>query len=70
MKYRCMECGKIFDQDELARWEESRGEFWGMPCTETMIGCPACHSGDYEEYDPEADEDEVGEDDDGRKADQ
>ncbi len=45
----CNDCGKVFEDDELATWEESRGEFWGMPCTETMTGCPFCH-GDVEEY--------------------
>ena len=46
MKYRCCDCGAVFD--DPATWEESRGEFWGFPCTETMSGCPECE-GDYEE---------------------
>lgn len=62
MKYKCAECGNVFSEDEVATWEESRGEFWGMPCYEKVSGCPYCHSGAYEEYDPDAEE---GEDDDG-----
>ena len=45
-KYKCVECGAIFE--EPATWEEDRGEFWGVSCSETMSGCPECH-GDYEE---------------------
>lgn len=71
MMYICGECGMIFD--EIAHWEESRGEFWGQPAYERMSGCPYCHSTDFDEYDPDAIEDEEsedGEDDDGREADQ
>lgn len=48
MAYKCVECGHIFEEGEQARWEESRGEFWGMPSYETLSGCPIC-KGDYEE---------------------
>lgn len=41
-KYRCCECGKIFDEDNIKVVEEDRGEFWGMPCTETMYYSPCC----------------------------
>ena len=44
----CLECGRIFNEDEIDVWEESRGEFWGMPCSETVDGCPSC-GGDYVE---------------------
>ena len=44
----CLECGKVFEDDEIAHWQESRGEFWGFPCSETVSGCPEC-GGDYEE---------------------
>ena len=46
-KYICYNCGNEFE--ELISWEESRGEFWGVPCYETCYGCPACHSDDVEE---------------------
>ena len=45
---KCLECGKVFEDDEIAYWQESRGEFWGSPAYETMSGCPHCQ-GDYEE---------------------
>ena len=46
--YRCKECGNLFEEGEQATWQESRGEFWGNPCTENMSGCPLC-KGNYEE---------------------
>jgi transposase-like protein len=55
---KCKDCERTFDESEIATWEESRGEFWGMPCTETMSGCPFCHSGDIEEYQESEDGDE------------
>ena len=51
MMYRCNECGHLFEEGEQARWSESRGEFWGTPCSEEMSGCPLC-KGDYEEIKP------------------
>lgn len=48
MKFVCLECGCIFDEDEIAVWQEDRGEFWGIPCFETVSGCPVC-KGDYVE---------------------
>lgn len=39
--YIC-ECGAVFE--EPARREESRGEFWGVPCSETVYLCPTCGS--------------------------
>ena len=44
----CLECGKTFEDSEIAHWQESRGEFWGFPAYETVSGCPRCQ-GDYEE---------------------
>lgn len=51
--YKCLDCGAIFDKP--AQWEEDRGEFWGVPCTETCYGCPVC-DGDYEEFIEKEDE--------------
>ena len=40
--FKCYECNEVFDKpDEV---EEDRGEFWGIPCTETMSYCPHCGS--------------------------
>ena len=47
-KFVCLECGHIFDENDVAIWEESRGEYWGAPCSETVSGCPNCN-GDYVE---------------------
>ena len=44
----CLECGKTFEEDEIKRWKEDRGEFWGFPSYENMSGCPRCY-GAYEE---------------------
>jgi hypothetical protein len=48
MIYKCVDCGHIFEEGEQAVWYEDRGEFWGVPCSERMTGCPICN-GDYEE---------------------
>ena len=48
MAYKCLKCGNIFEEGEQARWSESRGEYCGTPCSETMSGCPLC-KGEYEE---------------------
>jgi hypothetical protein len=48
-KFICSECGEIFNENEFATWSESRGEYWGAPCSEEMSGCPYCHSDAYEE---------------------
>lgn len=51
MAYKCLECGNIFEEGEQAHWSESRGEYWGTPCSEYMSGCPLCN-GEYEETTP------------------
>lgn len=51
MSYKCLDCGHIFEDGEQAHWSESRGEFWGHACSESMSGCPLCH-GEYEESTP------------------
>lgn len=38
--FKCFGCGKTFDEPKAV--EENRGEFWGIPCTETMYYCPHC----------------------------
>lgn len=57
-KFHCLECDKEFD--EPVEWYEDRGEFWGVPCSERMSGCPYCR-GEYmtvEEYEREYADDE------------
>ena len=50
--YKC-ECGCVFDRPRAVR--ESRGEFWGVPCYETMYYCPACGDGCFDEVDVDDD---------------
>ena len=47
MSYKCCDCEHVFEAEEIASWEESRGVYWGTPCSENVSGCPHCH-GDYE----------------------
>lgn len=54
----CADCNNIFGEDEIATWQEDRGEFWGMPAYETVSGCPFCHSGAIEEYNEEEENEE------------
>jgi hypothetical protein len=51
MALKCCDCGHIFEVGEQAIWSESRGEFWGTPCSEEVRGCPLCR-GDYAEAKP------------------
>lgn len=46
-KFICHDCGKHFDYPHMVA--ESRGEFWGMPCSETVGYCPLCGGWDFEE---------------------
>lgn len=45
--YYCPCCGELFTAEdlEIVTIEESRGEFWGVPCYEDMnyYYCPCCH---------------------------
>lgn len=45
-RFRCDRCGKIFDWPKAV--QESRGEYWGIPCSETMYYSPCC-TDDFEE---------------------
>ena len=49
MPYKCCDCGNVFEYPDV--WQESRGEYWGVSCSESVGGCPNCH-GDYEEAMP------------------
>ena len=51
----CIECEYVFDEDDIAIWQESRGEYWGTPCYENVSGCPRC-KGDYRELEEEDEE--------------
>ena len=44
--YKCLDCGHVFANPKS--WEEDRGEYWGVRCSESVEGCPRC-KGDFEE---------------------
>ena len=46
--YCCIECGNVFDEEDVSTWKEGRGEYWGNPCSEDVCGCPNC-AGNYVE---------------------
>ena len=46
----CLDCKHIFSEDDIATWEESRGEYWGAPCYESVSGCPCCKGDCVETY--------------------
>ena len=43
-KYYCEDCERFFDTPNVVEYDEPRGEFWGMPCSEYMVEwhCPYC----------------------------
>ena len=41
--FKCLNCGKLFDEGELKIVSEPRGEFWGMPCYENVEVSPCCN---------------------------
>lgn len=50
--YKCNCCGELFEEPEVISVEEDRGEYWGVPCSETMYyeRCPHCgEEDDFEE---------------------
>ena len=49
-KLICLNCGHLFDEEDVVTWQEGRGEFWGRPCYEKMCGCPICREDYVETY--------------------
>lgn len=45
--YRCEDCGALFYEPKAV--QESRGEYWGVPCSETVYYCPCCGSECFDE---------------------
>lgn len=58
MRYKCYDCEAVFHEDDAGSYSESRGEFWGSPCYESMMCCPECGSTDFDEYNEEDEEEE------------
>lgn len=47
----CLECGHLISDEEYITVFESRGEFWGSPCSEeVVIGYNCGNCGNYENY--------------------
>jgi hypothetical protein len=45
----CSECGEKLDDEDIITSTESRGEFWGAPCSETIITAFKCSHCGYRE---------------------
>lgn len=48
-RYKCRDCGNEFDDEELRRVKEPRGEFHGRLVCEIFCYCPHCGSDDYDD---------------------
>ena len=55
---KCLCCGEIFDNDEVATRTECVGEFWGTPAYMDFDICPFCNCEDLEDYEEETEDDE------------
>lgn len=49
-KYKCCECGLVFNEDEADTRHDLVGEFWGAPAYMDFTICPKCGSDELEEY--------------------
>lgn len=58
MKYKCYNCGCIFDEEDAGERQENVGDFWGSPAYQSILVCPECDSDEIDETDEEEDEDE------------
>ena len=47
-KMICLDCGNVFNTDEVERVQDYRGECWGRPAYEEELICPYCKSSDIE----------------------
>ena len=48
-KMICLDCGTVFDADEVERVQDYRGECWGRPAYEEELICPHCKSSDIDD---------------------
>lgn len=48
-KMICLDCGNVFNADEVERVQDYRGECWGRPAYEEELICPHCKSSDIED---------------------
>ena len=51
---KCHDCDRVFSELDVVvkDYYESRGEYWGMPCSEHILEwhCPFCNSEDLDHY--------------------
>lgn len=45
----CTDCGAKLDDEDIKTATESRGEFWGAPCSETIVVGVHCHTCGFDE---------------------
>ena len=50
MKYKCYECGHIFNEEEADTRKDYVGEFWGAPAYQDLPICPNCGSEELDEH--------------------
>lgn len=48
MTYKCNECGHVFEDSEVGRYEENMGECFGVSAYQSFDCCPVC-KGDFSE---------------------
>lgn len=48
-KEKCRECGAELIEEDYYGGNESRGEFWGAPCSEYVVYGYVCHECGYKE---------------------
>ena len=49
-KYRCCNCGAVFNKEDAEGKREYVGEFWGTPAYDTIDVCPECDSEELEDF--------------------
>lgn len=49
-KYRCTDCGAVFNRDDAETRHENVGEFWGSPAYMDVVICPECRSDELEDF--------------------
>ena len=45
----CENCGEKLDDEDINQVSESRGEYWGAPCSEMVVTGYSCSKCGYEE---------------------
>ncbi len=49
-KYRCCNCGAVFNKEDAKFRQEYVGEFWGIPTYDSYMECPECDSDELEDF--------------------